>query len=170
MWINIHTLPVRVHLLSHKHLAFHHPPYFIPLPYFTSFSLPPLPTSSPFPPYFASSPSLPSPSPFLLSPPPPLYALSLLHPFPPLFLPPPPPYFTPSTLSPYFTPLPSPSLLHPLYALSLLHPFPPPQHDTHVLEIRHREGYGMRWSKDGSEFRGFLEPQMEGGHSIGWKH
>ena len=31
-------------------------------------------------------------------------------------------------------------------------------------------GYGARWLHDGSEFRGFLEPQMEDGHQIGWKH
>lgn len=43
-------------------------------------------------------------------------------------------------------------------------------HDVRVLEVRLEEGYGMRWSGDGSEFRGFLEPQMEDGHSAGWRH
>lgn len=31
-------------------------------------------------------------------------------------------------------------------------------------------GYGARWTADGSSFRGFLEPQMVDGHSVGWKH
>lgn len=26
------------------------------------------------------------------------------------------------------------------------------------------EGYGARWEASGDKFRGFLEPQMEGGH------
>lgn len=48
-----------------------------------------------------------------------------------------------------------------------------------VLELRLESGYGARWSghwKDGSrlpikvEFRGFLEPQMEGGHELKWRH
>ena len=43
-------------------------------------------------------------------------------------------------------------------------------HDTGVLEARTVEGYGVRWIADGKEFRGFLEPQMEGGHEVGWKH
>ena len=43
-------------------------------------------------------------------------------------------------------------------------------HDTGVLEARTVEGYGVRWLADGEEFRGFLEPQMEGGHEAGWIH
>jgi hypothetical protein len=39
------------------------------------------------------------------------------------------------------------------------------QHEVAVFEVRHRESYGARWSADGSEFRGFLEPQMEGSSS-----
>ncbi|XXG89366.1 hypothetical protein AAC387_Pa12g1383 [Persea americana] len=42
-------------------------------------------------------------------------------------------------------------------------------HDC-VLEIRVAEGYGARWSRDGSKFIGFLEPYMEDRHSKGWKH
>lgn len=42
--------------------------------------------------------------------------------------------------------------------------------DIIILEARHFEGYGARWTADGSSFRGFLEPQMEGGHDAGWKH
>lgn len=39
-----------------------------------------------------------------------------------------------------------------------------------VYEIRDANGYGARWSKDGSKFIGFLEPYMEDGHSKGWRH
>lgn len=39
-----------------------------------------------------------------------------------------------------------------------------------VFEIRVADGYGARWSKDGSKFIGFLEPYMEDGHSKGWRH
>ncbi|KAH0661009.1 uncharacterized protein [Solanum tuberosum] len=39
-----------------------------------------------------------------------------------------------------------------------------------VFEIRVVNGYGARWSKDGSKFIGFLEPYMEDGHSKGWRH
>lgn len=39
-----------------------------------------------------------------------------------------------------------------------------------VFEIRDANGYGARWSKDGSKFIGFLEPYMEDGHSKGWRH
>lgn len=42
-------------------------------------------------------------------------------------------------------------------------------HDEFIIEIRMEQGYGIRWSIDGT-FRGFLEPQMEGGHTKGWKH
>lgn len=31
-------------------------------------------------------------------------------------------------------------------------------------------GYGARWTYDGSQFRGFLEPQMVDGHDVGWRH
>ncbi|KAE8076563.1 hypothetical protein FH972_015203 [Carpinus fangiana] len=39
-----------------------------------------------------------------------------------------------------------------------------------VFEIRVADGYGARWSKDGSKFIGFLEPYMKDGHSKGWSH
>ncbi|XP_057458773.1 uncharacterized protein LOC130749436 isoform X2 [Lotus japonicus] len=39
-----------------------------------------------------------------------------------------------------------------------------------VFEIRVAEGYGARWTEDGSKFIGFLEPYMQDGHSKGWKH
>lgn len=42
-------------------------------------------------------------------------------------------------------------------------------HDA-VFEIRVAEGYGARWSKDGTKFIGFLEPYMEDGHSKKWRH
>ena len=43
-------------------------------------------------------------------------------------------------------------------------------HDVHILEVRTSEGFGARWSSDGTLFRGFLEPQMEDGHSKRWRH
>ena len=43
-------------------------------------------------------------------------------------------------------------------------------HDLQVIEVRHADGYGARWSYDGTDFRGFLEPQMENGHAARWKH
>ncbi|XP_022801814.1 uncharacterized protein LOC111339424 [Stylophora pistillata] len=43
-------------------------------------------------------------------------------------------------------------------------------HGLKVIEVRCIEGYGARWSYDGKVFRGFLEPQMEDGHAVGWKH
>lgn len=42
--------------------------------------------------------------------------------------------------------------------------------DVIILEARHPDGYGARWSPDGLEFRGFLEPQMVDGHVVGWRH
>lgn len=48
-----------------------------------------------------------------------------------------------------------------------LHALP---HGVKVLEVRCSEGYGARWSCDGTEFRGFLEPQMTDGHAVGWLH
>ncbi|XP_040384623.1 uncharacterized protein LOC102706508 isoform X2 [Oryza brachyantha] len=39
-----------------------------------------------------------------------------------------------------------------------------------VYEIRVQEGYGARWSQDGSKFIGFLEPYSPDGFSKGWKH
>nr|KAG5714864.1 hypothetical protein BaRGS_000352 [Batillaria attramentaria] len=42
--------------------------------------------------------------------------------------------------------------------------------DIYILECRQGGGYGARWLADGSSFRGFLEPQMEGGHEAGWRH
>ena len=54
-------------------------------------------------------------------------------------------------------------------------------HQVLVYEIRVPEGYGMRWSQDRSVvegdaaprlwlFRGYVEPMMENGHEIGWRH
>ncbi|KAL5474009.1 hypothetical protein EMCRGX_G028579 [Ephydatia muelleri] len=43
-------------------------------------------------------------------------------------------------------------------------------HDVKVIEMRTIEGYGARWLYNGTEFRGFLEPQMEGGHEARWRH
>lgn len=42
--------------------------------------------------------------------------------------------------------------------------------DVIIMEARHGDGYGARWSPDGKEFRGFLEPQMVDGHTVGWRH
>lgn len=39
-----------------------------------------------------------------------------------------------------------------------------------VIEIRVQEGYGLRWLINKQQFRGFLEPMMEGGHERGWRH
>ena len=39
-----------------------------------------------------------------------------------------------------------------------------------VFEVRTGEGYGARWTADGSSFRGFLEPPMVDGHEKGWHH
>ncbi|KAL3835078.1 hypothetical protein ACJIZ3_009814 [Penstemon smallii] len=39
-----------------------------------------------------------------------------------------------------------------------------------VFEIRTADGYGARWSEDGTKFIGFLEPYMVDGHSKGWMH
>lgn len=48
-----------------------------------------------------------------------------------------------------------------------------------VMEVRTAEGYGARWSAvwrdtafnaEDVQFRGFLEPQMEGGHENRWRH
>jgi hypothetical protein len=43
-------------------------------------------------------------------------------------------------------------------------------HDVFIFEVRNSQSYGARWTADGKKFRGFLEPQMEGGHEVGWKH
>ncbi|KAJ7650948.1 hypothetical protein FB45DRAFT_889187 [Roridomyces roridus] len=55
-------------------------------------------------------------------------------------------------------------------------------HQVLVYEVRVADGYGMRWSQDRSKvdedgaegpewiFRGFVEPMMEGGHEVGWRH
>lgn len=55
-------------------------------------------------------------------------------------------------------------------------------HSVLVYEVRVREGYGMRWSQNQSDaagtglemppwiFRGFVEPMMENGHEVGWRH
>lgn len=42
--------------------------------------------------------------------------------------------------------------------------------EVFVIEARVKEGYGVRWTADGKQFRGFLEPQMVDGHEVGWKH
>ncbi|KAH6770337.1 hypothetical protein C2S52_015140 [Perilla frutescens var. hirtella] len=39
-----------------------------------------------------------------------------------------------------------------------------------IFEIRNDDGYGARWSVDGTKFIGFLEPYAVDGHSKGWKH
>ncbi|ESO11664.1 hypothetical protein HELRODRAFT_166678 [Helobdella robusta] len=39
-----------------------------------------------------------------------------------------------------------------------------------TIEIRQKNGYGVRWTCDGAEFRGFVEPQMADGHVVGWIH
>lgn len=44
-----------------------------------------------------------------------------------------------------------------------------PPHGT-VLEIRNKDGYGARWSADGTKFIGFLEPYKVDGHLNRWKH
>lgn len=41
--------------------------------------------------------------------------------------------------------------------------------DIPILELRVKQGYGIRWQINGV-FRGFLEPPMENGHEKGWKH
>ena len=38
-----------------------------------------------------------------------------------------------------------------------------------ILEVRESKGYGGRWTIE-CEFRGLVEPQMEGGHDKKWKH
>ncbi|GAB5364956.1 hypothetical protein AAMO2058_001014900 [Amorphochlora amoebiformis] len=38
------------------------------------------------------------------------------------------------------------------------------------LEIRNSLGYGVRWTADSVSFRGFLEPHVEGGHDVKWRH
>lgn len=56
-------------------------------------------------------------------------------------------------------------------------------HEVLVYEVRVPEGYGMRWSQDQADrlddvkkenwpwlFRGFLEPSMENGHELKWRH
>jgi hypothetical protein len=41
-----------------------------------------------------------------------------------------------------------------------------------VHEVRESHGYGARWHVTPNEciFRGFLEPQMRGGHEKKWRH
>lgn len=56
-------------------------------------------------------------------------------------------------------------------------------HRMLVYEMRVAEGYGMRWYQDQGNhkvgenaedapwtFRGFVEPMMENGHEVGWRH
>ena len=42
-------------------------------------------------------------------------------------------------------------------------------HQVILVECRVQQGYGIRWQLDGT-FRGFLEPQMDGGHESRWRH
>jgi hypothetical protein len=42
--------------------------------------------------------------------------------------------------------------------------------DGEVFEARVAEGYGARWTADGAQFRGFLEPNALDGHERGWQH
>ena len=43
-------------------------------------------------------------------------------------------------------------------------------HQIVIIELRIDKGYGIRWQANDGMFRGFLEPQMEGGHEKGWIH
>ncbi|CAG5117240.1 unnamed protein product [Candidula unifasciata] len=43
-------------------------------------------------------------------------------------------------------------------------------HYSCIIEVRQNQGYGIRWSVDGSRFRGLLEPPMVNGHEVGWRH
>ncbi|KAJ7595669.1 hypothetical protein C8J56DRAFT_386502 [Mycena floridula] len=51
-------------------------------------------------------------------------------------------------------------------------------HKVLAYEVRVAEGYGMRWAQDQSDpdevkpwrLRGFVEPMMENGHEVGWRH
>ncbi|KAF8664204.1 hypothetical protein AX16_000767 [Volvariella volvacea WC 439] len=56
-------------------------------------------------------------------------------------------------------------------------------HKILVYEVRVEAGYGMRWYQDQGQcedgarvedipwtFRGFVEPMMENGHELGWRH
>eukprot|EP00897_Mesotaenium_endlicherianum_P003379 jgi/Mesen1/3069/ME000180S02296 len=43
-------------------------------------------------------------------------------------------------------------------------------HDLPIFEARVAGGYGARWSANGSQFRGFLEPPMAKGHERRWRH
>ncbi len=38
-----------------------------------------------------------------------------------------------------------------------------------ILEVRDTKGYGGRWTIE-CEFRGLVEPQIEGGHNNKWMH
>jgi hypothetical protein len=43
-------------------------------------------------------------------------------------------------------------------------------HALTTMEIRNELGYGVRWYIEDQSFRGFLEPQMENGHEVKWRH
>ncbi|KAK2941637.1 putative RNA-binding ASCH domain protein [Blattamonas nauphoetae] len=43
-------------------------------------------------------------------------------------------------------------------------------HEVSLFEVRCTDGYGARWTADGSQFRGFLEPAAVDGHESGWIH
>lgn len=43
-------------------------------------------------------------------------------------------------------------------------------HEVLTIEVRQENGYGARWTSDGQQFRGFVEPQMINGHEVSWKH
>mmetsp|Transcript_38115 Transcript_38115/g.61719 ORF Transcript_38115/g.61719 Transcript_38115/m.61719 type:complete len:267 (-) Transcript_38115:625-1425(-) len=42
--------------------------------------------------------------------------------------------------------------------------------ELEMVEVRTVEGYGARWTADGLQFRGFLEPTTTDGHEKGWRH
>jgi len=39
-----------------------------------------------------------------------------------------------------------------------------------ILEIRETKGYGGRWTLEGCEFRGLVEPNIDNGHQKKWVH
>lgn len=45
--------------------------------------------------------------------------------------------------------------------------------DCYTYEVRNQNGYGARWEFKKDEpifFRGFVEPPMENGHELKWRH
>lgn len=43
-------------------------------------------------------------------------------------------------------------------------------HGHVTMEVRNAQGYGARWYIADQSFRGFLEPPMQDGHAVGWRH